>query len=80
MKNYSRAYNRYKQHTKFVRRVKNWFCKDGIYKEKWIKETLEGKRQQFLRTTGRPCNCYGCTYKQYVRVPKHKVMKEAFEE
>ena len=30
MKNYSRAYNRHKQHVKFLRRVKNWFRKDEV--------------------------------------------------
>jgi hypothetical protein len=72
MKNMSRAYNRHKQHTKFVRRVKNWYSSWGKRKQEFISEALAGKRSHFLRTTGRPCNCYGCTYKQYKRTPKHK--------
>ena len=80
MKNYSRAYNRQKQTTKFVRRVKNWFASTWNNDKEGIKKTLAGEQCNWLRTTGRPCNCYGCTYKQYKRVPKHKVMKEAFEE
>ena len=71
MKNYSRAYNRQKQHTKFVRRVKNWLKRDPNQTEH-IKEALKGESMIFLRTTARPCNCAGCTYKQYKRTPKHK--------
>ena len=84
MKNYSRAYNRHKQHTKFVRRVKNWLSKENYKKNHLtvenIKDALEGKTFIFLRTTGRPCNCESCTYLKYERTPKHKVMKEAFKE
>ncbi len=44
-----------------------------------MKKALEGSGYTFLRTTGNPCNCYGCTYKKYKRESKHKIMKEAFE-
>jgi hypothetical protein len=79
MKNLSRAYNRYMQHVKFVKRVKDWFAheKNDVTE---IKKALSGENYTFLRTTGRPCNCEGCTYLKYKRTPKHKVMKEAFKE
>lgn len=80
-KNYSRAYNRHKQHVKFVRRVKNWFSSwSGKYKKQYVDEALSGKNFTFLRTTGRPCNCEGCTYRKYKRTPKHKVIRDAFNE
>jgi len=75
MKNYSRAYNRHKQHTKFVRRVKNWL-KNELTDEN-LKSAIEGKTFLWLRTTGRPCNCEVCTYLKYKRTSKHKVIKEA---
>ena len=80
MKNYSRAYNRHKQYTKFVRRVRNWLSIENALNDENIKDALDGKTFIFLRTTGRPCNCESCTYLKYKRTPKHKVMKEAFEE
>lgn len=72
MKNMSRAYNRHKQHTKFVRRVKNWLSTENALTDKNLKDALNGKTFIFLRTTGRPCNCESCTYKKYKRTPKHK--------
>lgn len=81
MKNLSRAYNRYMQHVKFNKRVKKWFSSwSGKYKQEYVSDALKGKAFTFLRTTGRPCNCEGCTYKKYRRTPKHKVMREAFKE
>lgn len=84
MKNYSRAYNRYMKHVKFIKRVNNWMNKswnssDYYYQER--KKALSGEGYTFLRTTGRPCNCYGCSgYYKYKREPKHKVMRDAFKE
>ena len=83
MKNLSRAYNRYMQHVKFVKRVNKWFSA-GIERfcgeRNYYKDlTLKGKHHTFLKTTGRPCNCEMCTYLKYKRTPKHKVIKEAFE-
>lgn len=72
MKNMSRAYNRHKQHAKFIRRVKNWLSTENALTDKNVKDALKGETFIFLRTTGRPCNCYGCTYKKYKRTPKHK--------
>ena len=55
MKNMSRAYNRHKQHVKFIRRVKNWLKGQSIGEN--LDDALAGKSFIFLRTTGRPCNC-----------------------
>ncbi len=79
MKNLSRAYNRHKKQTKFIRRVKNWFNgpdKVGD-KDHYMNLALKGNHHTFLKTTSRPCNCYGCTFEKYQRIPKHKVIKEA---
>lgn len=73
MKNLSRAYNRHKQETKFKRRVKNWFAHPNWNDEKEIKKALTGNGYTFLKTTSRPCNCFGCSgYNKYKRTPKHK--------
>ncbi len=80
MKNYSRAYNRHKKHVKFVRRVKNWFGSRWSSDPKEIERALKGEIAQFLRTTGRPCNCCGCTDEKYKRTPKHKVISAALKE
>lgn len=82
MKNYSRAYNRHMKKTKFIKRVKKWFCyPDHIGdKEHYLNLTLQGKHFTFLRTTSRPCNCKMCTYEKYEREPKHKVIDIAMKE
>lgn len=84
MKNYSRAYNRHKQETKFKKRVKNWFASSGQEcngdKEYYLNLTLKGKHFTFLRTTSRPCNCEMCTYLKYNRIPKHKVIRGALKD
>ena len=81
MKNLSRAYNRHKQHTKFINRVKKWFSGNSQNgdREYYKGLTLKGKHFTFLRTTSRPCNCEMCTYLKYKRTPKHKVLKNACE-
>jgi hypothetical protein len=83
MKNYSRAYNRHKQETKFKKRVKNWMSKnwnDSNYYHQEKQKALSGKGYTFLRTTGRPCNCEMCTYLKYNRIPKHKVIRDALKD
>jgi hypothetical protein len=84
MKNYSRAYNKHKQETKFKKRVKNWFASSGQEcngdKEYYFNLTLQGKHFTFLRTTSRPCNCYLCTYLKYKRIPKNKVISNALKD
>lgn len=79
MKNMSRAYNRHKQETKFIKRVKDWFVRPLGNRKEELKKALTGEGYTFLRTTGRPCNCHMCTYLKYKRTPKNKVIKEAFE-
>lgn len=78
-----RAYRRYKKEVKFKKRVYIWT--KGIWghtpqeHENWIKEIFEGKSCTFLRTTGRPCNCWMCTYKKYDRPKKQDVQKDIWE-
>ncbi len=74
MKNYNRAYNRHKQHVKFLRRVNNWFSFDGNdYEEK--QKALTGKGYTFLRSMSKPCNCSMCQYYKYKRLTKSEVKK-----
>jgi hypothetical protein len=80
MKNYSRAYNRYKQETKFKKRVKKWFASHWKNDAKEIERALTGSGYTFLRTTSRPCNCDICTYEKYKRIPKHKVIRDALKD
>lgn len=79
MKDLTRAYNRHKQETKFTKRVKNWFARPLMNRKEELEKALVGSNYTFLKTTGRPCNCYMCTYLKYKRIQKHKVIKEAFE-
>lgn len=79
MKNYSRAYNRHQQRVKFLRRVNIWFAigfERYTGERKFYKNlTLQGKHHTFLKTTARPCNCDGCTYKKYKRPTKSEIKK-----
>jgi hypothetical protein len=80
MKNYSRAYSRHIKKVKFLKRLKNWLASS----ENKIEETeqaLNGDCLTFLRTTGRPCNCFMCSGgNKYNRTPKHRVIQEAMRE
>lgn len=81
MKNLSRAYNRFKQETNFKRRVKNWFASHWKNEQEEIEKALTGNGYHFLRTTGNPCNCYGCSgCNKYKRTPKHKVIKDVLKD
>lgn len=70
MKNMKRAYRRGKAYYAFMRRFKKWTC--NMYKtspwdgEQFKKEVLSGEKWKWLRTTGKPCSCDGCspTYKR----------------
>ena len=90
MKDYKRAYRRYKKHVKFVRRFKNWI-KPGIKlyydsemhrvydadREEIFQMALKGECYTWLRTTGNPCNCFCCSEdNKYVRTPKQYINKE----
>lgn len=83
MKDMTRAYRRYKKWVKFKKRVDNWTCYHGEnrVRDEFREEILEGVRCTWLRTTGRPCNCWMCSgeYK-YVRPPKDQIQKEMWEE
>lgn len=80
MKNYSRAYNRYMKHVKFKKRIKNWFAVNWNHDANEIEKAISGEGYTFLRTTSRPCNCYGCTYRKYEREHKHKVIDSAMKD
>lgn len=88
MKNYNRAYNRYMKHVKFVKRLNKWITgnvhtswekgKGIVYKKRVdvIEDAFKGECYTFLRTTGRPCNCYMCsTYEKYKREQNQYVKK-----
>lgn len=77
-----------------MRRLKNWI-KPGerLYfdsttkriveksKEEIIQSALRGECYTWLRTTGRPCNCYMCsTYEKYKREPKQNIKKQIEQE
>lgn len=91
MKNYKRAYRRYKQHIKFISRLKKWI-KPGVtryhnsngieYRNRTevIEMALQGECYTFLRTTSNPCNCEGCTYLKYKRPLKGTIQKEIFKQ
>lgn len=78
MKNYSRAYNRHKQHVKFIRRVKNWLKRE--LNSENVSKALDGEILTFLRTTGKPCSCDMCTYPKYKRVSQHKILQEELKQ
>ena len=78
---------------KFLRRLKNWI-KPGntlyydskayriYYKNRIevIESALRGECYTYLRTTGRPCNCAGCTYEKYKREARQHVDKQIWKE
>jgi hypothetical protein len=86
MKNLKRAYRRHKKEVKFLRRLKKWIKpNDRWLGSKEVKTRLEiieaakrGECYTFLRTTGKACNCFSCTYKKYDREQKQYVLKEIF--
>ncbi len=95
MENRRRAFRRWKQHVKFLRRLKMWI-KPGatryIERDEFgypliksragvIKEALQGKCYTFLRTTSCPCNCWMCSgeYK-YKRPSKSELNKHIWDE
>lgn len=66
------------KHVKFIKRVNKWFAShwrdDRIEKQK----ALSSEGYHFLKTTGRPCNCAGCTYLKYKRENKYKILQNEF--
>ena len=72
MKNYKRAYRRYKQQVKFERRIEIYVCTWWApisSKEDFKQKIRKGDYGTFLRTTLNPCNCFCCSevnkYKRY---------------
>jgi len=65
------------KHVKFMKRVNTWFSTYSTkYREEYKKEALAGTAYTFLRTTGRPCNCAGCTYYKYKREQSQYINKQ----
>lgn len=94
MENHRRAFRRWKQRVKFLKRLKNWI-KPGItryygrdeygypiykHRDNEIQEALKGECYTFLRTTGRPCNCWMCTYEKYERPSKGELDKQIWDD
>ena len=93
MKNYSRAYNRWKAECKFEKRIKLWipankcqyfFNKDyrliQMSCEDLRNKIREGECYTFLRWTSTPCSCSSCSYPKYNRTPKNKISKQAWDD
>ena len=82
MKTYKRAYRRYKKWIKFKKRVDQWtnyWSPDPVRQYK--ADILAGRSCTWLKTTARPCNCFGCSgANKYVRPKKQDVLKEVWEE
>jgi hypothetical protein len=71
MKETKRALRRHQFATKFKKRIVNWTndCSAIDLTQKDFRlSILRGERNTFLRTTGNPCNCWGCSGdNKYVR-------------
>jgi hypothetical protein len=82
MKNYKRAYRRWKKQVKFKRRVNLWIHDLTYNRKDGLKERiLKGESHRFLKTTGCPCNCYMCSgMNKYKKIPKFKILKECFND
>lgn len=89
LKNYKRALRRHQKKVKLVKRVKKWINQKIVYygwpddyrtKQQEREAAMRGECYTFLRTTGRPCNCNGCTYLKYEREARHKWMKKLRKE
>jgi len=94
MKDYKRAYRRYKQLINFKRRVKNWTKRNGVTcywspvetphivyqtREELRREIYAGQSHTFLKTTGNPCSCFICSeYNKYNRPKSQNIQKDIF--
>ena len=80
MKNTKRAYRRHKKRVKFEKRLNDWFSYwgDTPWKYENIEKARLGEGWTFLRTTGKPCSCDGCS-PNYKRPPKSKTQKEIWD-
>ena len=83
MKNYKRADRRYKKWIKFKRRVDIYllYCSRWRLseKEELREEIYAGQKQQWLRTTGKPCSCECCS-PSYKRIVKSKLLKDIYKQ
>lgn len=63
MKNMKRSYRRGKAYYAFMRRLKIWTCNitSTWNSEQFKKDVISGKKCNWLRTTGKPCSCEGCS-------------------
>lgn len=72
----TKDYRRHKQFYKFKRRVdlfSTWRWGGCNKFDFW--EDIKKGRYSWLRTTGRPCNCYSCTIDKYKRPSKSEIKK-----
>ena len=82
MKNLKRAYRRYKKEVVLIKRARNyydWSYSLSIQKENcWaeFKESVEfGESYTWMRSTGKPCSCYMCSFNKYNRLTKSDIKK-----
>lgn len=93
MKNYSRAYNRWKAKCKFEKRIRLWVPANGsqhfLTKDKRLiqvscedlrNEIRDGKYHTFLRWTSTPCSCGCCSYPKYNRITKGEINKQIWND
>ena len=88
MKNYKRAYRRFKQDIKFKQRIKKWTCRNEVFvgpegrcsRRAFIEGILKGEYWTFLKNTGRPCSCLMCSSNKYKRKQKQYILIEAWKE
>jgi hypothetical protein len=93
MKNYSRAYNRWKAKCKFEKRIRLWIPSNQTQyffneDKRLVKMSCEDLRNKvrkgesycFLRWTSTPCSCGSCAYLKYNRTPKSKINKQIWDD
>lgn len=75
MKNYKRAKRRHDKKKILLKRIDNWLIGSKNKREE-KRAAIDGKCLLFLRTTGNPCNCYGCSgSNKYKRKQKALMLK-----
>lgn len=70
----TRAYRRHKQASKLLRRIKKWAKWQSMTPEEFRLSVMNGNKN-WIRTTGRPCSCYTCSYESYKRLPKSQLKR-----
>lgn len=81
MKNYKRAFRRHMKQVKFEKRLNNWFShwQNSSWKLNCLDEARRGQSFTFLRTTGKPCSCAGCS-PTYSRKQKHLIQQQIWDD